>query len=119
MTMTFIQRGLVLDNFIAPTGGVIKDAMVLIGNMVVVPIATTAQTLPFSAHTEGVFTTVKATGAAWAIGQVLYWDTANSNWVTAQSATARRAGFAAAAALTGDVVGTVKLNNIGAAVNVA
>jgi predicted RecA/RadA family phage recombinase len=119
MTTTFIQPGLVLDGLVAPTGGVTKDVGVLVQNIVVVPQSTVAQTLTFSAHVEGVFTMVKATGAAWAIGQNLYWDTANNNWVTAQSATARRAGIAASAQASGDLTGAVKLNNIGAAVNVA
>ncbi len=115
----FIQNGTVLDNLIAPTGGVTKDVGVLVQNIVVVPTATVAQTLTFSGHVEGVHTLAKATGSAWAVGQNLYWDTANNNFVTAQSATARRAGIAAAAAASGDTTGAVKLNNIGAAVNVA
>lgn len=119
MTTTFIAPGLVLDNLIAPTGGVTKDVGVLIQNVVVVPHATVAQTLTFSGYIEGIFTMAKATGNAWIIGQNLYWDTANNNWVVAQSATARRAGIAASAAASGDTTGQVKLNNIGAAVNVA
>lgn len=117
--MIFVQPGRVLDNFIAPTGGVTKDVAVLIQNVVVVPLATVAQTLTFTGAVEGVFTLAKAAGNAWAVGQNLYWDTANNNWVVAQSATARRAGIAAAAAASGDTTGAVKLNNIGAAVNVA
>ena len=119
MATNFIARGDTIDGLIAPTGGVTKDVAVLVQNMVVIPHATVAQTLTFSATVEGVFTLAKATGNAWAVGQVLYWDTANNNWVVAQSATARRAGFAAKAAASGDTTGDVKLNNIGAAVNVA
>ncbi len=119
MATNFHGQGLVIDGLIAPTGGVTKDVAVLVQNMVVVPQATVAQTLTFSGHVEGEFTLAKATGSAWAVGQVLYWDTANNNWVVAQSATARRAGFATAVAASGDTTGRVKLNNIGAAVNVA
>lgn len=118
MTTTFIAPGQVLDGLVAPTGGVTKDVGVLVGNIVVIPQSTVAQTLTFTGLCEGVFLMVKAAGATWAIGQNLYWDTANNNWVTAQSATARRAGIAASAQASGDLTGNVKLNNIGAAVNV-
>lgn len=119
MSTNFISPGLVLDNLVAPTGGVTNSVGVLVQNLVVVPQSTVAQTLTFSAYVEGVFAMAKATGNAWAVGQNLYWDTANNNWVVAQSVTARRAGVAASAALSGDISGAVKLNNIGAAVNVA
>lgn len=119
MSTKFIAPGLVLDGLIAPTGGVTVDVGVLVQNIVVMPQSTVAQTLTFSGHVEGIFTMAKATGSAWAVGQNLYWDTANNNWVTAQSATARRAGIAAKLAASGDASGDVKLNNIGAAVNVA
>lgn len=119
MSTKFISQGRVLEGLVAPTGGVTADVAVLIQNVVVVPQATVAQTLTFSGYVEGVFTLAKATGNAWAVGQNLYWDTANNNWVVAQSATARRAGIAASAAASGDTTGAVKLNNIGAAVNVA
>jgi predicted RecA/RadA family phage recombinase len=119
MSTKFISPGTVLDGLVAPTGGVTVDVGVLVQNVVVVPQSTVAQTLTFSGYVEGVFTMAKASGNAWAVGQNLYWDTANNNWVTAQSATARRAGIAAAAAGSSDTTGAVKLNNIGAAVNVA
>lgn len=118
MANNFIQPGLVLD-LTAPTGGVVKGVAILIGALVVVPTDTVAQTLPFEGHTEGVFTLAKATGNAWTEGQVLYFDSTAGNFAVAASATARRAGFAVAAAASGDTSGKVRLNNIGAAVNVA
>ena len=118
MATGYTQPGDVLE-FIAPTGGVTNGVGVLVQGQVVVPLATVAQTLPFLGRTTGVWTMAKATGNAWAVGQNLYWDTANNNWVVAQSATARRAGVAAVAAASNDTTGSVKLNNIGAAVNVA
>lgn len=104
----------------APTGGVVSDSVYLIGSLLVVATNTVAQGLPFGGAIEGVFRNLpKAAGAAWTEGQVLYWDSTAGNFATAASATARRAGFAAAAAASGDTTGTVLLNNIGAAVNVA
>jgi predicted RecA/RadA family phage recombinase len=118
MATGFTQEGSVLE-FIAPTGGVTNGVGVLVQGQVVIPLATVAQTLPFLGRVDGVWTMAKAAGNAWAVGQNLYWDTANNNWVTAASATARRAGIAAVAAGSADTTGSVKLNNIGAAVNVA
>ncbi len=106
--------------FTAPGGGVTSGVPVLIGSLLVVPASTVAAGLPFEGVTEGVFPGLaKAAGAAWTEGQLLYWDTANSNLVTAQSATARRVGCAAAAAQAADVVGSVRLTGSPAPVNVA
>lgn len=104
--------------FTAPAGGVVSGNPYLIGSMVVVATTTVAATLPFEGKVSGVFTLPKATGTAWTEGQALYFDSANNNFVTAQSLTARRAGNAVAAAASGDTTGLVRLFNIGAPVNV-
>jgi len=118
MSTKFIEPGRVLT-FTAPSGGVVAGTPVLIGSMVVIPRTTVAQTLPFDGDVEGVLTVPKATGATWSEGQILYYDSSAVNFATAQSATARRAAIAVVAAASGDTVGTAKLMNIGAAVNVA
>lgn len=103
----------------APAGGVVSGGLYLVGALVVVSATTAAAATPFEASATGVFTLAKATGSAWTEGQTLYFDSANSNFVTAASATARRAGSAVAAAASGDTTGQVRLINIGAPVNVA
>ena len=113
-----INRGTTMT-FTAPTGGVVSGTPVLIGGLLVIPEATVAQTLPFAGAAVGTFSLAKATGNAWTEGQTLYWDSANSNFVVAQSATARRMGSAAATALSGDTTGQVRLNNGSFPVNVA
>lgn len=113
-----IQPGRTLT-FIAPSGGVTNNVLVLIQNMVVQPTSTVAVGIAFEGNVEGVVPCIKTAGAAWTTGQVLYFDTATGGYTTAASATARRAGFAAAPALSGDTAGLVKLANVGAAVNVA
>lgn len=118
MSTKFIQTGDVVT-LTAPSGGVTSGVAVKIGSLVVVPRTTAAQTVAFDADVTGVHTLAKATGTAWTEGATLYFDTANSNFVTAQSATASRAGHAVAAAASGDTTGTVRLTNIGAVVNVA
>lgn len=114
----FISPGKTMT-FTAPAGGVTSGTPVLIGSLLVIPVASAAAGALFEGETEGVFTLAKTAGATWAEGQVLYWDSATSSFTTATSATARRAGAAAAAAQNADTSGKVRLLNISAAVNVA
>ncbi len=114
----FLNPG-ITQTFTAPTGGVVSGTPLLIGGLVVVPVATVAQTLPFEGMTEGVFTAPKTAGVAWTEGATLYWDSAAGSFATVQSATARRAGVATATALSAATTGNVKLMNVGAVVNVA
>lgn len=118
MAGDFVQPGRTLT-FIAPSGGVTNGVPVLVQNVVVVPNSTVAVGIAFEGDIEGVFTLPKTAGAAWTAGQVLYWDSAAGSFATAQSATARRAGVAAAAALSADTTGNVKLIVVAAAANVA
>jgi len=118
MAGNFVQEGCVIE-LAAPTGGVVGGTAILVGSLVLIPMVTAAQTVRTTFARAGVFTVAKATGVAWTEGQILYFDSAAGNFATAASATARRAGFATLAAASGDTTGTVLLNNIGAAVNVA
>ena len=114
----FIKQGNTLT-LTAPVGGVVAGGVYLVGSLVVVAVTSAAAGTPFEGDAAGVFTLPKAAGAAWTEGATLYFDSANSNFVTAASATARRCGNAAAAAASGDTSGQVRLNNLGAPVNVA
>lgn len=62
-----------------------------------------------SFKTSGVFEGLpKATGAAWTVGDIIYWD--NTNKVLTKTNTGNlRVGVAVAAALSGDAVGSIKL----------
>jgi predicted RecA/RadA family phage recombinase len=106
---------------IAPAGGVTSGVAVLVGALVVVPVNDAAAGAAFQARTDdGVFVNQKkAAGAAWTAGQVLYFDSADSTFKTATGATARRAAVASADAAAGDLIGTIKLVNVCAPVNVA
>lgn len=114
----FIKPGEVLT-FTAPTGGVVSGTAYLVGALLVVAATTVAQTLPFEGAVEGVYTLPKITGAAWTEGQMLYWDSATSNVGTVVGATTRRIGVAAAAALSADATGQVRLNGVPSPANVA
>lgn len=58
--------------------------------------------------TEGIFTLAKATGAAWAQGDLLYWDD-SAKKLTKTSASNYLVGSAAAAAESADATGDVWL----------
>lgn len=108
-----------VQEFTAPGGGVTSGTPVLIGSLVVVPLVSAAAGVRFNGALAGTWTLPKATGAAWTEGQVLYFDSAAGNFATAASPTARRAGAAMAVAASADPTGSVRLNNLSAAVNIA
>lgn len=103
----------------APGGGVTVDVPLLIGGTVVIPMVTAAAGETFEGKVSGCFVQPKTAGATWSEGQVLYFDSATSSFTTAQSATARRAASAIAAATSPDTSGKIRLQNISAPVNVA
>lgn len=114
----FIKPGKTVT-YTAPAGGVISGNGYVIGSLLVIATNTIAAGLPFEGATLGIFILPKAAGTAWTEGQLLYWDTANNNLVTAPSATARRVGCAAVVAAAGDVLGQCRLHGIPAPANVA
>jgi predicted RecA/RadA family phage recombinase len=59
-------------------------------------------------ETAGVFTLPKATGAAWAVGDLLYYDGTAHN-ITKTSSGNTKIGVATAVAASGDTTGNVKL----------
>src|SRR5258706_455027 len=79
-------------------GGAMKD----ITNGVLGPFALT-----------GGHTLAKATGIAWTVGILLYWDNSAKN-VTNVTTSNTRIGIAWAAAASGDATGQVRLNGVAA-----
>jgi len=99
--------------FTAPSGGVTSGVPVRIGRLIVIPVASAAQGLPFEGVTQGIFTLPKATGQAWTEGAVVYWANGAGNFTTTAS-TNQLAGVAVAAAASGDTTGRIRLNGIAA-----
>jgi predicted RecA/RadA family phage recombinase len=114
----FKQPGRVMT-FTAPGGGVVSGAPVRIGTLVVIATATVAAGLPFEGVAEGVFLVPKIAGVAWTEGAAIYHDSTANNFGTVVSATTMRVGVAAVAAASGDTTGYVRLNGVGAPLNVA
>lgn len=57
----------------------------------------------------GIYTLAKATGAAWTVGALVYWDNTNKVCTTTAS-TNKLIGVAASAQASGDTTGQVRLN---------
>ena len=64
--------------FVAPTGGVTIHLPVLIGNVVVIPMETKAQTLNFQGAIEGVWECDASGSDTIAAGDLLSWDHTNA-----------------------------------------
>lgn len=103
----YVQKGDILS-LTAPSGGVVSGSAYLIGAMIVVAKHSAAQDQKFEAATEGVFSLPKAAGQAPAEGAKLYWDNTAKNLTTSPSGNTF-AGYAVAAALTGDALVLVRL----------
>jgi predicted RecA/RadA family phage recombinase len=106
---SFIQTGDVLA-VIAPRA-VAADVGVLVGaSLFGISCHSAANGAPLEIKTCGVFGPVaKATGQAWAVGTLIYWDNTNFNFTTTSSGN-RLVGVAGAAAISGAAVGTVILD---------
>ncbi len=111
MARSYIQPGDVLNGLTAPTGGVTAGVPVLIGNHVVIPQQTVAQTLTFDGYVTGVHSVPKADSQAWTEGQAVYLDNTNHLFSTASTVGFYRAGVAveAVGAGAGLTTGKVRL----------
>lgn len=105
----YIQSGKVLD-LTAPSGGVTSGIALLIGALLVVPVADASEGETFAAETMGVFELPKA-NQAFTEGAKLYWSTSNSNVTTTASGNTL-VGVAAAAAASGDTTAHVRLDGV-------
>lgn len=110
MSTSYIQPGETMT-FTAPVGGVSADTPVLIGSLLVVPIADADAAASFAGYVSGVHYGVKAAGSAWTEGMKVYWDDGNSRF-THDSAAGQLAGVASAAATSAAVVGYVRLDGV-------
>lgn len=92
----------------APTGGVVSGVPVIIGSLAGVPGTTAAEGADFEYHLVGVYDIDKATGAAWAIGDKIYWDAVAKKGTKTTSGNTLFA-VATAVAASGDTTGRIRL----------
>lgn len=103
---SYVQGDCLIDY--TPSSAVAAGDVVVLNDLIAVaPVAIAANALG-AVSVEGVWSLPKATGA---IGQgaVVYWDSTNSN-ITTTSTSNKRAGKAAAAAVSGDTSVKVLIN---------
>lgn len=102
MANQMVQEGTFIDY--TPGSAVAAGALVLCTDRVFFcPRALAANELG-SLMTEGVIRYEKTTGEAWTLGQKLFWNSETGK-LTTTSSTFKVAGYAAAAAASGDVEG--------------
>lgn len=108
----FLKPGNTMS-YTAPAGGVVSGGGYLIGALFVVATGTVAAGLPFEGTTAGMFTLAKTTGeGALVEGQPAYWDVVNAKFSIDPTVGQLPIGTVAAAALTGDTTGTVRLHGL-------
>ena len=98
---------------VAPAGGTTGGAGVLVGSMFGIANDTVAAGATVGLAMFGVFTVAKATGQAWTVGVILYWDNTAKNFTTT-SAGNTKVGYARDAALSADTTGVAALTVGGA-----
>lgn len=110
--INFIQPGDSVE-FTAPSGGVVSGTPKLIGQLVVVPTVTVAQTVRFVGKTTGVFSVPKVGSQAWTEGARVYWDEGNDRFTTTAAGNVE-AGVAveAVGSGAGETTGIVRLDGV-------
>jgi predicted RecA/RadA family phage recombinase len=109
----FVQPGEAVE-FTAPSGGVVSGTPKLIGQILVIPCVTAAQTVRFNGYITGVFRVTKVGSQAWTEGAIVYWDAGNARFTTAGSGNFQ-AGIAVEAVGSGAsaTTGVVRLDGVG------
>jgi predicted RecA/RadA family phage recombinase len=109
----FVQPGDVVE-FTAPSGGVVVGVPKQIGQIVVVPAVTAAQTVRFNGAITGVFDLPKIGSQAWTEGAVVFWDESNDRCTTAGAGNIQ-IGIAVdeVGSGAGETTGRVRLDGIG------
>lgn len=93
---------------VASSGATTSGSGVRVGVLFGVASHDAADTEPLEITTKGVFELPKATGAAWSVGDAIYWNgTACTKATTAGNLLV---GVATVAALSADALGMVRLN---------
>lgn len=108
MAKNYIQEGNVL-NYTA-TAAVASGAVVVIGKRIAIALADIAVGETGAITTEGVFTVAKLSTDAVGLGDLLYWDAANSR-LTSTASGNTLAGFAAAPVGAGAGTVNIKIND--------
>lgn len=110
----FSQKGETMD-MTAPAGGVTSGFPVLIGGLLVVPVASADAGDTFAGLTCGVIESAKPAAQAWTQGDVVYWDVSEAEFTKTASGNFK-VGCAANDVAADVEVGMVRLDGVSAVV---
>lgn len=110
MSKNNVASGLSLE-FIAPSGGVVGGAPVIIGNLLVLPAVTVAQTVPFIGDVNGVWDLDAVSGDTGDAGDLVYWDD-GAKKITTTVGSNKLVGAYAEVKVNGVSVVKVRMNGI-------
>ena len=115
MTTKYVQAGNALT-LPAPTGGVTKDRIYLIGDLACMATETALQTVPTVFNLTGTYTLPKdgSASVSFAVGEQVFWDPANHR-VAKTNAAHFPIGCVTAAAANADTTVTVRLDGVATA----
>lgn len=94
----------------APAGGAVSGKPIAVGSLRGFASTTAAAGEPVAVSRTGVFEYAKATGAAWAVGDTVYYSVAN-DYFTKTATDNILFGFAASAAIAGATTGEICLGD--------
>jgi predicted RecA/RadA family phage recombinase len=105
----YVAKGDIID--LVAAGAITSGTPVVMTDVVGVPLISgvSGDTIPCAV--EGIYELTKLTGEAWTLGQKVYWDPGAVKCTTTAGAL-KQIGNASAAALSGDVIGRVKLGKL-------
>lgn len=110
---TFIQNGDMIT-VSAPAGGTVSGKIYKVGAFIGVAATTEAAGDPVQLKLTGVFELGKTSAQAWAIGDLVYMNTANGTLSNASAAGLVMIGVATEVAANPSAVGRVRLNGVSA-----
>jgi predicted RecA/RadA family phage recombinase len=105
----YVEGGEVID--LAAPYAVASGAGMKVGQFIAIAACDAANGATVAGYLQGVFDVLKegaGSGQAWAVGDLVYWDNTAKQF-TKTSTSNTKAGYAAGAALTTDVVGRLRL----------
>lgn len=95
-------------DFTVPSGGCTSGLGLLIGAIFGIAVTTQVVGDTVALHTEGVFDHPSDTGAAWAVGDILYWDN-TAKVLTKTSTSNTKVGYAVATKTSSATTGRICL----------
>ena len=109
MAKNYLGRGDSV-NILAPANVIAGQALLVGSALFGICGADALSGVQVALHTEGEWLVPKATGVAWTVGTLIYWDDAAKNFATTSTSGHTKVGVATEDATSGATSGKVRLN---------